>query len=636
MTAVRKELRRRRRPLGLATMLVALTAVLVFAFAASSTIGLSDFEGNDGNLVVNTGGNHDWDNAPGLSSGQDITPAQQDNAFGQGTKENDVNVTVVTGSIPNSKANLARFAAAGEVINGDTYMYLAWSREDQSGTVNFDFELNRLAQPNLLTPGPKVLNRSVNDTLINYSFQGGSNTPTLTRYHWNGSVWVLDGPISGTCSEGATNSAPVLENLGGRPGVLRPAQQFGEAAINLTCAGIVPPNTCEPFSAAYVKSRSSTSFNSEIKDFIAPIPLSFSNCGKLTIIKHTDPAGLDQDFGYSTTGGLSPSSFTLNDAGTDTIVFDQLLPGTYTVTEDPDPSGFTFQSLNCVGDGGSSSGRTATAVIVANSDITCTYVNQARGSIVIRKVTNDGQGAFDFTSNTLSPAAWTLTTTGPGDAGADSRAFNDLLPGTYDAAETVPAGWNLTSQTCDDGSPVSAIAVGPGETVTCTFVNARQQGAIDILKLRKHAADGPGDHPHAGVTFTVTGGELPSAGISVETDADGHACVSGLVLSSFVGDYTVTETLPAGYHGEDPKTVSVTAEASGCGDPEPEPDADVTFHNTPLTNIVITVDSQVDGGTASTIDCDGTVSGTDPNGDGGQTHNDLEPGTYTCTVVVDP
>jgi len=42
------------------------------------------------------------------------------------------------------------------------------------------------------------------------------------------------------------------------------------------------------------------------------------------------------------------------------------------------------------------------------------------------------------------------------------------------------------------------------------------------------------------------------------------------------------------------------------------------------------------GGTASTIDCDGEVSFTDPNGDGGQTHNDLEPGTYTCTVVVDP
>ena len=328
MTAVRKELRRRRKPLWFATVFVAFAAVLVFAFAASSTIGLSNFEGNDGNLVVNTAGNHDWDNAPNLTSAQDQERSQTDNSFGQGTKEDNVNVTVVSGSIPNSKADLARFAAAGEVINGETYMYLAWSRANQSGTVNFDFELNQLAQPDLTTPGAKVLNRSVNDALINYAFQGGSNTPTLTKYHWSGSAWVNDGAISGTCSEGATNSVAVSDTLGGRPAVNRPAQQFGEAAINLVCAGIVQPNTCEPFSTAYVKSRSSTAFTSEIKDFIAPIPLTFSSCGKLTIIKHTDPGGLDQDFGYTTTGGLDPSSFTLNDAGTDTQVYTGLQPGT--------------------------------------------------------------------------------------------------------------------------------------------------------------------------------------------------------------------------------------------------------------------------------------------------------------------
>src|SRR4029453_13799883 len=376
MTAVRKELRRRRKPIGLVTAFVTLTAVLVFAFAASSTIGSSNFEGNDGNLVVNTAGNHDWDNAPNLSVGVVRDVKQTDNSIGQGSKEHNVDVTVVSGSIPNSKADLARFAAAGEVINGDTYMYLAWSRANQSGTVNFDFELNKLAQPNLLTPGPKHLNRSLNDALINYAFQGGSNTPTLTRYHWNGSVWVSDGAISGTCSEGATNSSPVLDTLGGNPAVSRPAQQFGEAAINLTCAGIVPPNTCEPFSTAYVKSRSSTAFTSEIKDFIAPIPLTFSNCGKLTIIKHTDPGGLDQDFSYSTTGGLDPSSFTLNDAGTDTQVYAGLQPGTYTVTEYAHPAGLVFESLTCEGAGGSTSDRTATAVIVGGSDITCTYINQ--------------------------------------------------------------------------------------------------------------------------------------------------------------------------------------------------------------------------------------------------------------------
>src|SRR5215831_13620257 len=329
MTAARKGFRRRRRTIGLLVAVAALAGVLVFAIAANSTIGSSTFEGNDGNLVVNTPGNHDWDNAPNLTFAQDQERSQTDNSFGQGTKEDNVNVTVVSGSIPNSKADLARFAAAGEVINGDTYLYLAWSRANQSGTVNFDFELNAQAQPDLTTAGPKVLNRSLNDALINYSFQGGSNTPTLTRYHWNGSNWVNDGAISSACAEGATNASPVNDTLGGLPGVTRPAQQFGEAAINLACAGIVQHNACEVFSSAYVKSRSSTSFTSEIKDFVAPIPLSSSNCGKLTIIKHTDPGGLSQDFSYSTTGGLSPSSFTLNDAEVNTQVFSGLQPGTY-------------------------------------------------------------------------------------------------------------------------------------------------------------------------------------------------------------------------------------------------------------------------------------------------------------------
>ena len=62
----------------------------------------------------------------------------------------------------------------------------------------------------------------------------------------------------------------------------------------------------------------------------------------------------------------------------------------------------------------------------------------------------------------------------------------------------------------------------------------------------------------------------------------------------------------------------------------------------PLTDITFSVDSQVDGGTASTMDCvdsgsNSVASGsTDGNGDGSVTASDLEPGTYVCTVVIDP
>jgi hypothetical protein len=67
----------------------------------------------------------------------------------------------------------------------------------------------------------------------------------------------------------------------------------------------------------------------------------------------------------------------------------------------------------------------------------------------------------------------------------------------------------------------------------------------------------------------------------------------------------------------------------------------VSFHNTPLSNITVSFASQVPGGTAATIDCtdltatppDGTPSAFD---DTSETFQDLEPGTYNCTVVIDP
>ena len=72
----------------------------------------------------------------------------------------------------------------------------------------------------------------------------------------------------------------------------------------------------------------------------------------------------------------------------------------------------------------------------------------------------------------------------------------------------MPAGWTLTSATCSDGSAPSAIALAAGETVTCTFVNRRQTGALRIYKTRKHAASGPGSHPHAAPRHSMFGPQV--------------------------------------------------------------------------------------------------------------------------------
>lgn len=214
----------------------------------------------------------------------------------------------------------------------------------------------------------------------------------------------------------------------------------------------------------------------------------------------------------------------------------------------------------------------------------------------------------------------------------DPSAKNFSLTGLDCSASVTTHG---TTVTTDLGTRTVSFDLKPLDTVECTFTNTLQTGAIKITKDRKHAADGPGDHPQAGVDFTIKGGGLPSAGTKVTTDAQGVACLDGLVFAK----YDVTESVPAGYKSDN-ATKSVTVSAvSKCGDGK---EATVSFHNTPLTDLTVSVDSKVDGGTASTISCkdasDASVASgsTGTNGDGSVTASDLVPGTYTCTVVVDP
>jgi Prealbumin-like fold domain len=561
---------------------LATVAVMGFALATPSLANLpgSTFEGSDGNLVVNTAGNTDWANAPARVRGDDLPSGNTDNSFGQGTKEDDPAVSVVTGSIPPQKSDLTRFYVASEFASSSNFLYLAWERTNVLGSANMDFEINKLAQPDLTTTGKKTLNRSPGDLLITFDFTNGGGNPVLGLLIWitasNGAAtdcfsanalpcWgapptqdALDGINDNRVdlsdagfAEGAVNTGTVLDPIAN---VSLPGLTFGEAAINLTAAGVFPAGTCTAFGSAFLKSRSSASFPAEVKDFVAPQPINISNCGTINIIKHTDPRGQNQAFGFTSTIPSTPStcsldttpaSFSLNDAagvdpaspittGTANTEHCGNVPaGTYTVTEGADPGNFSFTSLTCTAEGG---------------------------------------GSFSTSGK------------------------------------------------------VATITVAPNSTVTCIYTNALQTGAIQVTKTRKHAADGPGDHPHAGVSFTVNG-------VTGQTDANGVVCFDGLLF----GTYTVHETVPAGYHvdaNDKQVTVDNTATCSG----NPYAGETVAFHNTPLTDLSVTVNSQVNGGTASTVACtpDGPSGSTDANGDGTFSDTGLEPGTYTCTVVIDP
>jgi hypothetical protein len=549
-------------------MLTALTATV----AQATLGGGSTFDASNG--ALDSAGKHDWNPAAGTGLGpvEGITcntPAPStgtncgldlanhsaaDNSLGQGSKEDDTAPTVVTGSIPPSKDDLSRFYINHEKAGGNDYLYLAWERTNLLGSAHLDFEFNQdaTAGANNVTPV-----RTAGDLLIDFDF-GGSGVPVLASHTWITSGAATSCEVSnalpcwdkavvlGANAEASVNNANLTDNNNPSTTLAGNSKNginstFGEAAINLTGANIFPSGVCRHFGSAYLKSRSSgNSFGSELKDFVSPIPINISNCGTIKIIKHTDPRGVNQSFGYTSdiaggqlncTSDTTPAAFSLNDSGNSTTdnaanteTCANVPTGTYHVTEGTEPAGFVLESLTCTATGGSTGAQDATILEKANITLV-----------------------------------------------ADS-------------------------------------------TVTCTYTNQQQRGAIKITK-KTIKASGTGLD---GATFSVTKGGTAISGSPFTTANGGVICVDGLGF----GDYVVTETgAPTGYNRDDSTghTVTVNNNAT-CADTTYVGEV-IGFTDTPLTTIEVKVTSEVAGGTASN-----TV----------ETFSHLTPGTYPGTVVVDP
>jgi hypothetical protein len=415
-----------------ATLTLLAAFAVVFVAASGANLTGSTFEGNDGNLVVNTAGNTDWANAPNRVVGLDQPSGSSDNSFGQGTKEDDPNVTVVQGSIPPNKNDLTRFYVGSEYTSGSNYLYLAWERAVNIGSANLDLEVNQNTTAGFTgtTTGPVSLNRTAGDLLITYDFSGSGN-PTLGLLKWvtSGSVNQCFSSNSLPCwgnrvnlsaagyAEGQVNSATVSDPV--PPGAPRSLTTglFGEAAINLTAAGVFPAGTCEAFGSSFLKSRSSSSFTAEVKDFIAPQPINISNCGTIKIRKVTENG--DATFGYTTTGGLSPSAFNLSNGGLRTYGPGTVNAGNYSVTESTVPAGWSQKSLVCTtsgqGTSATPSGATVSITMAGGGIVDCTYTNHIN----------------------LSPSIGTTLSANPVSVGATVHDSATLTGATNNAGGTV-------------------------------------------------------------------------------------------------------------------------------------------------------------------------------------------------------
>ncbi len=139
ITGSRKRLLRRSLTAISAAFLLAVGAI----HPALANLPGSNFESNDGNLVVDTPGNQDWANAPNRVVMLDNPSGTSDNSFGQGAKEDIPNPTVVSGSIPPNKSDLSRFYVSHENAGSNFFLYLAWERTNVLGSANMDFEFNQ-------------------------------------------------------------------------------------------------------------------------------------------------------------------------------------------------------------------------------------------------------------------------------------------------------------------------------------------------------------------------------------------------------------------------------------------------------------------------------------------------------------
>jgi hypothetical protein len=571
--------------------------------SCSPQLAGSTFAGGDGNLLTNptTFGTTDWQNVAGLNPGFDLPSGTGDNSFGQGTKEDNPAVTVVSGSIPPNKSDLTRFYEASEIgSNKHNFLYLAWERSNVLGSANMDFEINQAATPGLGSPGPHTISRTAGDLLVTFDFTNGGGRPTLGLLRWLTAAagnmgsqcfsiktlpcWGNQETLNGSDSIGAVNNLdPVTDPLfPNSPNYINPvpALQFGETAIDLTTAGVFPPGTCEAFGSVFLKSRSSASFTAEAKDFIAPIPVNIANCGSIKIIKHTDPRGKDQVFGYTSNlpaepagavggvpqGGVScpgnssagvqaDGSFCLNDAGNsaggdsagNTVYNNAIQAGTYTVTEGADPSGFTFENLSCTGGTTSTNGKTAMINLVPGDQVVCTYVNQQNTATMTTQV------------STVSPVF-------PGQAVHDTATVKgnqaaDTPSGTVTFFLCGPLSGGSTS--CSSGgtqlTPGGTLS-GSGGTASATSPDVNTSASTLTPGLYCFRAEWPGDNNYpppltefGGTSGTnecfmvqqipTTTGTTPSVGSNGTTVFGSQVTDHALVMANQAGDGTPTGTV---------------------------------------------------------------------------------------------
>jgi hypothetical protein len=447
---------------------------------------------------------------------------------------------------------------------------------------------------------------------------------------------------------------------------------------------------CPGFGQISAKSRSSSGINASLQDTTGALPVDASICGSIIVKKVDGDANALP--GASFTFNPDPvdrvGTATIADGGTGDaadgsngyVCVDDALFGSYAITETVVPAGFFGDAdtvnVNVTDPSTCADRLDENGVPLDPGDVDATFEN-LKGSILIRKEDGDGgllPGATFTITNDPTDNVGTLDIT-DGDSN-DQAATGGLIciddvyivnnaATTYSIVEkTPPSGWfkDGDTQTVTVSSPSTCADRLDDDPIVpdTTFVN--RKGSIIIRKEAKDARTEATDDLFGGATFTISPNPLTGAASSsldvtddqvappAPTDqfaTDGLICIDGVVNLGAGNSFSIVEknSNNSAYKKDDSsKTVAVSS-ASTCAGRTTSDSPDALFVNTPLSKITVTFDSLAGAGvTVASIECPPEAADPTPDptpnpavlDDTSEAFTDLVPGTYNCTVVIDP
>lgn len=299
---------------------------------------------------------------------------------------------------PNSQVDLnAVWTQSKTTADTHTWYYFAWSRDSSNGSGFISIELQKNPSTCDYTSNATLANcnpwagRSEGDFILLWDQSGSSRDIYLRVFDEN---LVLSPPIELTDTNLFPAGTAVAEYS---------ADGFrGEAAIDLTNAGIFEAGQCQSFANTIPGTVTGNSDTADYKDAVLALFPPVSNCGTVIVQKRTIPAGLNGSFPYTIAAGggnifLGAVDSNCSGAGSgptqckgtlindgDSNQIDGLVAGTnYTLVEGALSAPFNPApvSISCIIGTDTANPFPGTAfTVLADATTTCTITNQAVGS----------------------------------------------------------------------------------------------------------------------------------------------------------------------------------------------------------------------------------------------------------------